>query len=160
MDDAETDDEGGAAWDDAELQRAAAAGDELAAWALAAGPDVNVSGGQLGEAFIGELRRSHVRGGPATDALRWGADELDDTIVYDAAMTAIRLAANDAERWILADGFVAESLATRPALVTRFVNESPTAELRAFLDVLDRDDWSGERDIGETVRWWRPPDRL
>ena len=118
---------------------------------------METSGVRLGEAFIEELRRSRARVGPATDALRWGADDLDDDVVYDAAMTTIRLAANDAERWILADGFIAESFATRPSLVARFVNETSTAELRAFVDVLERDEWSGERIGDEAVAWWRPP---
>ena len=57
----------------------------------------------------------------ATGMLRWGADELDDETVFIAVVAACGLAPDDSERWLLADGVIAETVRTRPTLHARWL---------------------------------------
>jgi hypothetical protein len=53
--------------------------------------------------------------------LRWGAEVLDDETVWTAVMVACRLARDNDERWMLADGVVAETILMRPTLSARWL---------------------------------------
>lgn len=77
---------------------------------------------ELGRAFMEELRGRQIvsPGGPATNLLRWDGEVLDDETVWRAVITAVQLAADDSERWLLADGVVDEQIATRPTLRERW----------------------------------------
>lgn len=77
----------------------------------------------LGRRLIEEMRisRDDESFEPwATDALRWGGEELDDDTVWAAAMSAAEWATEDGERWALGDGLIDESIATRPHLRKRW----------------------------------------
>lgn len=88
----------------------------------------------------------------AIDSLRWGADGVDDETLWQAVITAIQLAENDGERWMLGDGVVDESVATRPVLRARLrasYDSNPYVRemyrvMHAYLD-----------DSGYDRGWWR-----
>ena len=73
----------------------------------------------------------------ASDVLRWGADELDDEQVWSALLAALDEASDDGEYWALGDGFVAESVCTRPALEARWrhaeVSNAKAAQVRRVM---------------------------
>jgi hypothetical protein len=59
----------------------------------------------------------------ATGLLRWGAEGVDDDLLFSAVVAACGRASGWSERWLLADGVVAESINTRPALRARWLAE-------------------------------------
>jgi hypothetical protein len=77
---------------------------------------------ELGRRLVREMRDDQARDSDdaALHVLRWGADELSDEQVWEAAMAALDEATTDSELWLLGDGFLSESLRTRPALDARW----------------------------------------
>jgi len=76
----------------------------------------------LGRRLVHEMRHSlpSVDVETASDVLRWGADGLDDEQVWSALLAALDEASEDGEYWALGDGFVSESVCTRPVLGARW----------------------------------------
>jgi len=80
---------------------------------------------QLGRKLVDEMRAPVPDDDDerpwATGMLRWGADELDDESVFVAVVVACGLVRDDDERWRLADGVIAETIRTRPAVHARWL---------------------------------------
>jgi hypothetical protein len=57
----------------------------------------------------------------ALHALRWGADDLDDDAVWNATLGALEEIARDDDVWVFGDGFVDETIKTRPELARRWL---------------------------------------
>ncbi|MEK7425562.1 MAG: hypothetical protein AAB131_17175, partial [Actinomycetota bacterium] len=73
---------------------------------------------RFGAAFVSEMReplRPDDDERPwAMGLLRWGADGIQDDLLFAAVVAACGLVSGWSERWRLADGVVAESINTRP----------------------------------------------
>ena len=59
----------------------------------------------------------------ATGLLRWGADGIDDELLFAAVVAACDRVSGWSERWRLADGVVAESINMRSAVRERWLAE-------------------------------------
>lgn len=107
---------------------------------------------KLGRGFITELRRGPDEHSetPATDLLRWGADDLDDETLWRAVVTIVGLA-TPAERWGIGDGLIDESVAMRPELRRRWRDQFETNPgVRAVYEAM----WEDLDACGLDRGWW------
>ena len=113
-------------------------------------------GAELGRRLINEMRAFDADDeasavGEATDLLRWGADEVDDETLWTAVITAAELARDDAERWMLGDGPIDESIATREPLRRRWAAARRTnASVAEVYRVMCDPRWTWSDEPG----WW------
>ncbi|MEI6231259.1 MAG: hypothetical protein WCP81_11035 [Actinomycetes bacterium] len=82
---------------------------------------------RFGAALVAEMREP-VRPDDderpwATGLLRWGADGIDDDLLFSAVVAACGRATGWSERWLLADGVISDSINTRPAVRERWLAE-------------------------------------
>jgi hypothetical protein len=82
---------------------------------------------KFGAALVGEMREP-VRPDDderpwATGLLRWGAEVVDDDLLFSAVVAACGHVSGWSERWLLSDGVVAESINARPAVRERWLAE-------------------------------------
>lgn len=100
---------------------------------------------ELGRRLVREMRDDGAR--ESDDAaflvLRFGADDLSDEELWEAAMAALDEASSDGEYWQLGDGVFDESIRTRPALVARWVDErAHNRSIQAVCRVMQDPRWN------------------
>ena len=85
--------------------------------------DPELFGAALVAEMSEQLRPANDERPWATGLLRFGADGVDDDLLFRSVVSACGRASNWSERWLLADGVVAESIKTRPVLRERWLAE-------------------------------------
>ena len=103
-----------------------------------------MQGEELGRRLIAEIR---TEGGGLSDesvtqVLSLGGEGVDDQTPWLAVMTAVHLAVDDGERWLLGDGVIDETIGMRPYLAGRWkaayrTDEAVRAVHRAMWEDLD-----------------------
>lgn len=123
---------------------------------------------ELARDFVADLRAPNVDATndidgdedelDAIDLLRFGADEVDDETLWQAALAIAELLDDDGERWMFADGVVDESIATRPALEARWRAEYDTNQsVQEIYRVMHDPSWNSLYDSTDDeypAGWW------
>jgi len=114
--------------------------------------------GELAAAFLAEMRsRDFDAEKPATDLLQWEAEDTDDEVIWDATLLIVEGASDDGERWMIGDGLIDESIATRSELRARWHAARKTnPHVDAMFRVMHR--YLGEE--GHDLGWWDLNDQV
>lgn len=93
----------------------------------------------------------------AVDALRCGAESLDDDAVWSVLLAALDAAQDDGDLWELGDGFISESVLIRPQLDQRWREARSThPKIAAVCRVMQDPTWNWSDADGWTEEYGAP----